>query len=381
MQIEMGDWSFRTFSSSNFDWKVNMFLACVTWALHFFPVLHRQLPVPSTQHKYCTYKHRRIQNSLTLSVPLPLPSLLCTKTHMHTRFSAICMHWYERITQARKGKAELDYSGSLWHEKPTDKFLSPTTEVRIGLSNNPSYTHTFTGMKQETSWMMKIYFKIWHLKQGFDTTNGNIFAQISNVNVKSVTWKQNKHKGTSESSEGLGVRAVTKHWLTTRKKKLCSYCTTYMWADSLFIWLIWDWIMSTVFNWIRSSLYLTFHDELLLFSFIRDDCVCSGRGEFSCSLSSIQSWPISLLSMVAMLMSCCSFVDCDFFIIVDSLLIIQLVHEKERHLTVSEMWVESPKHPDSRASETILSQLSFSLSPNLIWIWKNPNMIWFNEPI
>lgn len=126
--------------------------------------------LPSTQHKYCTYKYRRIQNSLTLSVPLPLPSLLCTQTHMHTRFSAICMHWYERITQARKGKAELDYSGSLWHEKPTDKFLSPTTEVRIGLSNNPSYTHAYThsqawNRKQVGWWRFNIKFDTFYWKK------------------------------------------------------------------------------------------------------------------------------------------------------------------------------------------------------------------------
>lgn len=114
-----------------------------------------------------------------------------------------------------------------------------------------------------------------------------------------------------------------------------------MWADSLFIWLIWDWIMSMAFNWIRSSLYLTFHYELLLFSFIRDDCVCSDRGEFSCSLLSIQSWPISRLCMVAMLMSGSSFVGCDFFMIDDSLLIIQVVHEKERNLTVWNLSWES----------------------------------------
>lgn len=157
---------------------------------------------------------------------------------------------------------------------------------------------------------------------------------------------------------------------------------TYMWADSLFIWLIWDWIMRTVFNWITSSLYLTFHDELLL-CFFYQRWLCMYRQRrilmfFIETVLSIQSWPIC---MVATLMSGSSFVGCDFLMIVDSLLIIQVVHEKERHLTVSEIWVESPKHPDSRASETILFPLGFRLPPNLIWIWKNPNMIWFNEPI
>lgn len=120
---------------------------CVSYlSLAFLPGPAQTVPhaaVCCLTHNTNTYKYRHIQNSLTLSVPLPLPSLLYTQTHMHKRFFAICMRQYERITQARKGKAELDYSGSLWHEKPTDKFLSPTTVERIQLSNNPSYTHAY----------------------------------------------------------------------------------------------------------------------------------------------------------------------------------------------------------------------------------------------
>lgn len=69
-----------------------------------------------------TYTCRHIQNSLTLSVfHCPLfftlfPALILTHTHTHKAF-AICMYQYEGSTQARKMKAELDYLGSVWHEK------------------------------------------------------------------------------------------------------------------------------------------------------------------------------------------------------------------------------------------------------------------------
>lgn len=102
----------------------------------------RSSVLPHTQHKYLQIQtHSELINSVC--PPTSPISLIHSDTHAQKVFFAICMRQYERITQARKGKAELDYSGSLWHEKPTDKFLSPTTVVRIGLSNNPSYTHAY----------------------------------------------------------------------------------------------------------------------------------------------------------------------------------------------------------------------------------------------
>lgn len=153
------DWSFHGFSSSNFYWKVvsQEHFYCVCYLGRAFLLSPAQTAPHAAPccltHNTNTYKYRHIQNSLTLSVPLPLPSLLYTQTDMHKRFFAICMRQYERITQARKGKAELDYSGSLRHEKPTDKFLSPTTGVRMGLSNNRSYTHAYAHSQAwNTTW-------------------------------------------------------------------------------------------------------------------------------------------------------------------------------------------------------------------------------------
>lgn len=147
MQIEKDDWTFHGFSSSNFYWKVvsQEHFYCVCYlSLAFLPGPAQTAPHAAPcclTHNTNTYKYRHIQNSLSLSVPY-LSHLSYTLRHTCTRgFFAICMRQYERITQARNGKAELDYSGSLWHEKPTDKFLSPTTVVRIGLSNNRSCTH------------------------------------------------------------------------------------------------------------------------------------------------------------------------------------------------------------------------------------------------
>lgn len=155
---------FRGFHHPTFIEKRNIFITYVTCFLPS-PAQTASCAAPCclAQYKYCTYKYRHIQNSLTLSIPLPLPSLLCTQTHMHTRFSAICMHQYEGITQARKGKDELDYSGSLWHEKPTDKFLSPHYRGKNRTVKQPflhTRIHTFIGRKQETGCMMKIYSKI-----------------------------------------------------------------------------------------------------------------------------------------------------------------------------------------------------------------------------
>lgn len=182
---------------------------------HFYCVSYLRLailpsPAPTAPHaaprrlthNTNTYKYRHIQNSLTLSVPLPLPSLLYTQTHMHKRFCAFCMRQYEGITQARKGKAELDYSGSLWHEKPTDKFLSPTTAVRIGLSNKPSYTHAYA------------HSQAW---------NSTWFAwQTSTVNVCHVfQWNKCKHFSSIHWHKCI-------HQLTsseTRQKKTNFICT------------------------------------------------------------------------------------------------------------------------------------------------------------
>lgn len=143
--------TFQTFSSSDFKrrWLGHFYfiLFCCTLSFRLstwfssecfsltdnFP---RCTASPATPwyltHNTNTYTCRHIQNSLTLSVSLcPLFSLSLLLYYTHTHISthaykafAICMHQYERSTQARKRKAELDYLGSLWHERPTDKFLS-----------------------------------------------------------------------------------------------------------------------------------------------------------------------------------------------------------------------------------------------------------------
>lgn len=132
---------------------------------------HRQLPkvhsfsnhpmVLNTQHKYlCMQTQSELINSVCLPLsPFSIPSLPHSYTYTHThahRAFAICMHQYERSTQARKRKAELDYLGSLWHERPTDRFLSlpPATllasrkeEVRYcknSAVNLLTHTHTHT---------------------------------------------------------------------------------------------------------------------------------------------------------------------------------------------------------------------------------------------
>lgn len=101
------------------------------------PLLHRQLPkvhgvfsrsvLLNTQHKYLYMQtHSELINSVC--PPSSPISLIHTDTHAHKVF-AICMYQYEKSTQARKRKAELDYLGSLWHEKPSDKFLPPAALV------------------------------------------------------------------------------------------------------------------------------------------------------------------------------------------------------------------------------------------------------------
>lgn len=109
--------------------------SCVCVCLCFFSFLS-QTASRGAQHllvQHVTRSHkntntwRHIQDSLTLSIslgpPFLLPTFPLTHPHTHTRrhmlkVFTICMSQCVRSTQARKGKAELDYSGSLWHEKP-----------------------------------------------------------------------------------------------------------------------------------------------------------------------------------------------------------------------------------------------------------------------
>lgn len=146
--------TFQTFSSSGFYWKeiewANFTSFCFIIMLHTFCSLFSVLCfLAQTTSKRCTnipghsvlvntqhkdvymQRHSDLINSVFLP---PSPFSLSTHAHTHThahKVFAICMCQYERSTQARKRKAELDYLGSLWHERPTDKFLSlpPATLV------------------------------------------------------------------------------------------------------------------------------------------------------------------------------------------------------------------------------------------------------------
>lgn len=130
-KISFGDFFFQNFLLFGFSTRLHTYSLCFAISFFSMAISHtdnsqRCTSTPATPVvQYLTHNANRwryIQNSLTLinciSLSPPFfPTCTPTHTHRHVRLFAICMHQYEKSTQARKRKAELDYLGSLWHEK------------------------------------------------------------------------------------------------------------------------------------------------------------------------------------------------------------------------------------------------------------------------